>query len=120
MRRSSLLPPARVVPFLPLVVLTAGLPGPKARSLSAQEADLRVARVENGLARAIQVRGRSPERFSIQERMSFYRVPGVSVAVLDEGHIAWAKGYGVKDVETGEPVTAQTLFQAASISKPVA
>jgi CubicO group peptidase (beta-lactamase class C family) len=120
MRRSSLLPPARVVPFLPLLILAAGLPGPKASSLSAQEADLRVARVENGLARAIQVRGRSPERFSIQERMSFYRVPGVSVAVLDEGHIAWAKGYGVKDVETGEPVTAQTLFQAASISKPVA
>jgi len=34
--------------------------------------------------------------------------------------VAWARGYGVKDVETGEPVNTATLFQAASISKPVA
>jgi CubicO group peptidase (beta-lactamase class C family) len=79
-----------------------------------------MAGVENGISPAIQVRGREAERFSIQDRMAFYDVPGVSVAVLDGGRIAWAKGYGVKDADTGEPVTPQTLFQAASISKPVA
>jgi CubicO group peptidase (beta-lactamase class C family) len=56
----------------------------------------------------------------VEERMATHHVPGVSVAVLDQGQIAWARGYGVMDVETGEPVTPETLFQAASISKPVA
>jgi CubicO group peptidase (beta-lactamase class C family) len=77
-------------------------------------------RVESGLTGAIQVQGRAAERYSIQERLDHYHVPGVSVAVLDNGGIAWAKGYGVKDVTTGEPVLPETLFQAASISKPLA
>lgn len=119
MRSSLFLPPPRMIAPLPLVLITlvTTLSGP---GLAAQEADPRVARVENGLSMAIQVRGREPERFSLQERMAFYNVPGVSVAVLDGGRVAWAKGYGVKDVDTGEPVTPRTLFQAASISKPVA
>jgi CubicO group peptidase (beta-lactamase class C family) len=52
--------------------------------------------------------------------MTFYHVPGVSIAVIDKYDIAWAKGYGVKDAATQEKVTKNTLFQAASISKPVA
>jgi len=47
-------------------------------------------------------------------------VPGVSVAVIKDFDIHWAKGYGVADVETGARVAPDTLFQAASISKPVA
>ncbi len=87
---------------------------------SAQDRDPRIGQVESGLTGAIQVRGRAPQRYSIQERLDHYHVPGVSIAVLDGGRIAWAKGYGVKDITTGEPVRAETLFQAASISKPVA
>jgi len=45
-------------------------------------------------------------------------VPGVSVAVLHGGVIEWSKGYGVTHAD-GAPVTADTLFQAGSISKPV-
>jgi CubicO group peptidase (beta-lactamase class C family) len=44
----------------------------------------------------------------------------VSVAVIDSFRIAWARGYGVREVGSTDPVTTQTLFQAASISKPVA
>ena len=49
-----------------------------------------------------------------------FNVPGVSIAVVNDFAIEWARGYGVADVETGAPVTADTMFQAASISKPVA
>ena len=57
---------------------------------------------------------------SLTELMDELGVPGVSVAVIHDFRIHWAKGYGVADVETGAPVDTETLFQAASISKPVA
>jgi CubicO group peptidase (beta-lactamase class C family) len=49
-----------------------------------------------------------------------YRVPAVSVAVMDGGRVAWARAWGTADVATGAPASPGTLFQAASISKPVA
>jgi CubicO group peptidase (beta-lactamase class C family) len=49
-----------------------------------------------------------------------FNVPGVSIAVIKDFKVHWAKGYGMADVETGAPVTGDTMFQAASISKPVA
>lgn len=52
--------------------------------------------------------------------MKQFNVPGVGVAVIRDFKIHWAKGYGLADVETGSPVTIDTMFQAASISKPVA
>ncbi len=57
---------------------------------------------------------------TIQQLMQRFNVPGVSIAVIRDFEIHWAKGYGVADVETGAPVTVETMFQAASISKPVA
>ncbi|NKB68094.1 MAG: serine hydrolase [Candidatus Latescibacteria bacterium] len=70
-------------------------------------------------------KAQSPNRqghdpFSLQELMERYHVPGVSIAVIRDFAIHWAKGYGTADVESGAPVDTQTLFQAASISKPVA
>jgi CubicO group peptidase (beta-lactamase class C family) len=52
--------------------------------------------------------------------MRHYGVPGVSVAVIDRFDIAWAEPWGVADVDTGAPVTVDTLFQVSSMSKPVA
>jgi CubicO group peptidase (beta-lactamase class C family) len=57
--------------------------------------------------------------WTLPEVMQKYRVPGVSVAVIKDFETQWVKGYGVADVETGLPVDPHTLFQAASISKPV-
>lgn len=54
------------------------------------------------------------------ELMKQFSVPGVSVAVITASKIEWARGYGVADVETGMPVTTDTMFQTASISKTVA
>lgn len=47
-------------------------------------------------------------------------VPGVSIAVIKDFAIHWSRGFGVADVTTKAPVSPDTLFQAASISKPVA
>jgi CubicO group peptidase (beta-lactamase class C family) len=47
-------------------------------------------------------------------------VPGAAVAVVRDGRVAWARGYGVADGERRTPVTTETLFQVASVSKPVA
>jgi len=55
----------------------------------------------------------------LSELMQFYRVPGVSVAFFDHGKIIWTRAYGLADMATKKPVTSETLFQAASISKPV-
>lgn len=57
--------------------------------------------------------------YTIPELMQRFRVPGVSIAVVWNGAIHWARGYGVADASTGTPVTTATRFQAASISKPV-
>ncbi len=54
------------------------------------------------------------------DRMKHYQVPGVSIAVIENFEIAWAKGYGVLEAGTSQPVTPNTLFHAGSIAKPVA
>lgn len=79
----------------------------------------RRARVENGLTAVLQVAGRDPERFTLASRMQRYGVPGVAIAVVDDGDVSWAGGYG-NVVAGGAAVEATTLFQAASISKAVA
>jgi CubicO group peptidase (beta-lactamase class C family) len=46
-------------------------------------------------------------------------VPGMSIALIRGGKTYWVHGFGVKDAKTGQPVTEQTTFEAASLSKPV-
>jgi CubicO group peptidase (beta-lactamase class C family) len=57
---------------------------------------------------------------NLQKLMELYNVPGLSIAVIDDYKIIWTKAYGVTDVGSDKPVTTKTLFQAGSISKPVA
>ena len=73
--------------------------------------------VETGLCNPVFIEGDS--LWTIEERMKHYGVHGVSITVIDSFKIAWAKSYGVMDTATKQPVTDSTLFQAASISKPV-
>jgi CubicO group peptidase (beta-lactamase class C family) len=63
-------------------------------------------------------RGEKPETTKLTDRMAMLHVPGVSIAVIHDGKIEWTRGYGLVSVG-GPPVTPETLFQAASISKPV-
>jgi len=61
-----------------------------------------------------------PLRLGLQRLMQLYQVPGLSVAVIDGFRIVWTGAYGVVEVGSARPVTPGTLFQAGSISKPVA
>jgi CubicO group peptidase (beta-lactamase class C family) len=79
-----------------------------------------VARVTSGLTPALQVKGAAAVRYSLTERMKHYHTPGVSVAVVNGGRIEWAQGFGVTEAGTTNPITPVTLFEAGSISKPVA
>jgi CubicO group peptidase (beta-lactamase class C family) len=55
---------------------------------------------------------------AIPDLMEKARIPGLSVALVWDGKVAWEKGYGIKDRKTGEPVNTQTVFEAASLTKP--
>ncbi|MDH7444230.1 beta-lactamase family protein [Aquimarina sp. 2201CG14-23] len=76
-----------------------------------------VKQVETGLTTRVHIEGDST--WSIEERMEHYGIPGASIAVIHNGKVAWAKGYGVTDKESNTLVTKQTLFQAAATSMPV-
>jgi CubicO group peptidase (beta-lactamase class C family) len=116
--------PVAVLLILSVVVAFPALPACPAAGQAGGELDAamaeRIARIESSLIVPLQLEGRPVEEYTIRERMAYWGVPGVSVAVIDGGDVAWAKAWGVKDVVTGDPVTPTTLFQAASISKPVA
>jgi CubicO group peptidase (beta-lactamase class C family) len=80
---------------------------------------------EPATAQIARVEGpQSPNRqgfdpYTIPELMQQFHVPGVSIAVVQDFQVKWTKTYGVADVLTGAPVTVDTRFQAASISKVV-
>ena len=100
-------------------------PGAFARLRHGAETMTRETSQDSGGALIARIEGQqSPSRqgfdpYTLQEVMHKYRVPGVSVAVIRDFDIHWAKGFGTADVATGLPVDARTLFQAASISKAV-
>jgi CubicO group peptidase (beta-lactamase class C family) len=77
-----------------------------------------IARVESGLRAPVLVEG--DPLWTIAERLKQHGVPGVSVAVIRDFRIEWAKGYGAAQLDPPRPVTGTTLFEAGSISKPVA
>ena len=81
------------------------------------EVDDKIKQVENNLIPDIQTGNDGPT--NITDRMAMYKVHGVSIAVIHNYKIEWAKGYGFADDSLKIPVTTQTLFQAASISKSI-
>jgi CubicO group peptidase (beta-lactamase class C family) len=86
----------------------------------AEDVESHIARVENELLPGLVIRGEPEQTATLEDRMAQLMVPGVSIAVINNGEVEWARGYGIADVASGTPVTEKTLFQAASISKPVA
>ncbi len=95
-------------------------PNPSSRDDGKNGTEAKIERVVAGLTPAISIQGEELRGMKLQDRMEYYGVPGVSVAVFADGRIEWARGFGWADAEQKTPVTPGTLFQAASISKPVA
>ncbi|MCX6259445.1 MAG: serine hydrolase [Bacteroidia bacterium] len=75
----------------------------------------KIKQVENNLAGWVQTGNN--DRWNLAERMKKYGINGVSIAVVHNYKIEWARGYGFADISEKRPVTEATLFQAASISK---
>jgi CubicO group peptidase (beta-lactamase class C family) len=74
--------------------------------------------LQTGLAERIRISGQEVDFRSLKQRQADYKVPGVSVAFMRNGQLAWTLQSGVKDVTTNLPLDENTVFQAGSISKP--
>ncbi len=77
-----------------------------------------ISQIENGLFPMTMIE--SEPTYNIEERMLFYKVPGVSITVINDYKSVWTKHYGVMDSELNNPVTDETLFNVGSLSKGVA
>lgn len=75
--------------------------------------------IEQHIHKRFLVSGESVKATSLIERMAEDNVPGLSIAVLKDGKIVWAKGFGIANSKTKQVVDKNTLFQAGSISKPI-
>jgi CubicO group peptidase (beta-lactamase class C family) len=111
------------VKFLRVVTLLA-LVGPTIAPLASDkptnaDTDPRIERIINGLLPAASVNGQTVPRMTLAERMKYYNTPEVSIAFFRDGRVNWARGYGLADKTINKPVTPDTFFQAASISKSV-
>lgn len=78
-----------------------------------------IARIENGLVPRIVLENESGQTYNLRARMKQFNVPGVSVAVFNEGRVIWAQGFGTANSTRAVPVSVHTRFQAASLSKSV-
>ena len=101
-----------------LCLMATGILAEKATKAASSSA--RLQRVEAMAVELPAAPGASPQRLSLAELMKVYNVPGLSIAVIENYEIVDAKAYGVIATGSSTPVTPKTLFQAGSISKPVA
>jgi CubicO group peptidase (beta-lactamase class C family) len=114
-----LLKPSRSLALL-TIALTCIAPLSAAEPAPADAVAARIARIESGLLPPARIVGVAAEPWTISSRLTAHKVPAVSIAVLNDGQIEWARAYGVARRGEATAVTPDTLFQAASLSKPVA
>ncbi len=100
-----------------VLVLTCALAGAQTTAQLLQSRELTPSTVVVNIPMG---QNQAPLELTLQQLMDAFKVPGLSVAVIDNYKIVWAKGFGVTAPGGQAPVTSRTLFQAGSISKPVA
>ncbi|MBV9103994.1 MAG: beta-lactamase family protein [Candidatus Eremiobacteraeota bacterium] len=87
---------------------------------SAAQNDVRAGHITTGLETKFYLAGKPRAMRTLADEMRRYRVPAVSIAVIDRYRVIWTYAAGFRDVASRSPATNGTLFQAASMSKPVA
>jgi CubicO group peptidase (beta-lactamase class C family) len=97
------------------VMLVANAACTQAQDRLPADVESRIKQVEQNLADQYMMKGQAG--YTLKERMAHFHLNGLSIAVIHNYQIDWAKGYGWADSAEKRPVTTQTLFQAASISK---
>jgi len=90
-----------------------------ARQDTSPAVEARIKRVETGLLPPTKIKGEATTGMKLLDRMQFYKAPAVSIAVINEGRLEWARAYGTLEAGSKTPATVTTVFQAASLSKPV-
>jgi CubicO group peptidase (beta-lactamase class C family) len=105
--------------LLPVLVVFIFASGVSPSSKPANDTERRIERVVNGLLPEAAFRNRYGPKATLKNRMAYYHTPGVSIAVIHNYRIEWARGFGVREQGTSDPVTETTVFQAGSISKPI-
>lgn len=83
------------------------------------EVERRIEAVINGLLPETALDNQYGPKASLTNRMAYYHTPGVSIAVVSNFKIDWARGFGVREWEKRGSVTEATRFEAGSISKPI-
>jgi CubicO group peptidase (beta-lactamase class C family) len=89
-----------------------------------KEVESKISKVESNLSGSVQVEN-EPSKWTLADRMKYYHANGVSIAVIKDYKIEWARGYGLAnkafdgwaDNSSRRAVTTTTLFQAGSNSK---
>ncbi len=100
----------RIIPFV-ACAFSPFIPFTSAIAQAHQETPLR--RTESLEAVVADLRGYIPAR------MAEDHIPGLSIALVREGLLVWSEGFGVANRLTSRPVTPETVFEVASISKVV-
>ncbi len=101
--------------FALVIAILSAMPQCTQNNKYPPEIEEKIKQVENNLAGWVQTG--EDDTWSLAERMKEYNINGVSIAVIHNYQVEWARGYGSADVSEKRPVTEATLFQAASISK---
>jgi CubicO group peptidase (beta-lactamase class C family) len=109
-----------VTAVLPCVFLAMTSAACRSEKTLDEDIPRKIERVENGLVELglADMNYVHPEvRMTLSDRMAHYKVPGVSIVVIDNNKVEWANAYGVLNVESGVAVTTESLFEAASTTK---
>ena len=99
--------------------LTALMWSASCQAETANETDPRVKAFETLILAANEPDEQDTSDETIDDRLEYLNVPGASVAIMEDGQIVWAKGYGVGLAGTDQRVDADTVFSVGSVSKLV-
>ncbi|SFQ58201.1 serine hydrolase domain-containing protein [Hymenobacter arizonensis] len=102
--------------FALLLGITIGTGYGQTAKKYSKEVEEKITQVEQNLKAVRNLEGQ-PSKWTLEDRMKHHRINGVSIAVIKDYKVEWARGYGMADAEEKRPVTVNTLFQAGSISK---